>query len=199
MLHIAWSYLWRIYKEQPEFAIHKDKIKKRYFEIVKEIPTKNKSETMLSNLLFAAFVIAAYEMIQPEDFLQFKKTIQTGIQPVFAKLIRKADIFSYEYQFNLKQKAEKSAKATHPFAWVFTVEQGDCLDDFQITYTKCGICTLCKQYNVPHLVPIFCELDFLACKDANYTLERSQTLATAPSCDFTYHNSLNTISENEQR
>ena len=71
------------------------------------------------------------------------------------------------------------------FNWQAEVILGRDAEEYTILYRQCGLCTLGRQEELPHLVPYLCALDTLSIDWMGGSLYRTKTLAAGGDCcDF---------------
>ncbi len=83
-----------------------------------------------------------------------------------------------------KTAAEKSQTSAYEMDWVSTFRQHNA-DEYEFTYTKCGLCELGKREKCFHLIKYLCMSDYITFNKSGARLVRDHTIANGDGyCDF---------------
>ena len=163
------------------------KVRKEYREMVERTPGIGGSSNE-ENLIGACYFFSMAKVIPGMTPDLLDDIIAEGMK---SKLMVKAHegkrkkgvIFSEREQQKKLSEAEKSHTSKYVMDWEFTYEPG--VDEFRITYTKCGVLKLAERENVREFLPCMCHLDFPKYEMVGGKLERTKTLADGDDvCNF---------------
>lgn len=93
---------------------------------------------------------------------------------------RKGTLFSDKVQDQKVREAEQSLSSPYEMDWQFTYRKGR--DEFDCTYTQCGICKLAKREGMEAFLPCMCRMDFATYEMVGARLTRTKTLAAGDEC-----------------
>ena len=164
--------------------------KKRYEQILKDIPEYGENDVLLVNLLSASIFAAIYLNLDNKPDIDtlanyYEQSMNTN--PVMKMLLKRKEQFTQEYQNRQKTLAEKSQKSDNPYTWRFTYHSGDTLDSFDAIFDRCGIWHLMQVLGIPEATPAICRYDYGMTKLMNTEFSREQTLADGGTvCDCHY-------------
>ena len=164
--------------------------KQKYQEILAVIPTFEKNDVLLINLLSAATFASIYLSVPEKptvtQLTEYYEASMNGCN-MTKIVLSHTDNFSVKYQNRLKKDALKSQQATNPYTWRYTYHPGQTLDSFDAIFDKCGICELMKTLGIPEITPAMCAYDYGMAKLTGTVFTREYTLAGGgPVCDCHY-------------
>jgi len=83
-----------------------------------------------------------------------------------------------------EEAARKSQTSSYEMDWKSTFMRID-KDNYEFTYTKCGLCELGRREDCFHLIKYLCMTDFISFDKGGAKLIRNHTLASGDDyCDF---------------
>lgn len=132
------------------------------------------------NLVFGSMIIAIIDCFPDLTEEEIRYILKSMFRSRFIKKIKShSDIFR-----KMREKAS-NYKPVNENDWEKTLVKIDDPNEFTIHYTKCGLCTLFKQWNKSEWTKYLCELDYIMFKDTTIDLIRTKTLANGDDyCDF---------------
>lgn len=167
--------------------------KTRYAEILSKLPDFAKDDTFYINILsgsaFAAIMLELPKRPTIQDATQFYE--QAMVSNLFMRIAAKQeDYYTKRGREKLKYRAAKSESwfASNPYTWIFTVKDGQTLNQYTAEFTQCGICRLMNELGLSELTPALCHYDY-PMNALNHTeFTREYTLASGgPMCDCHYN------------
>ena len=164
--------------------------RKRYKQILKDIPEYGENDVLLVNLLSAAMFAAIYLSLDKKpdiDILANYYEQSMNTNPVMKGFLGRSDQFTRKYQERQKALAEKSQKSDNPYTWRFTYHPGETMDSFDAIFDRCGIWHLMQELCIPEATLAVCRYDYGMTKLTGAEFSREQTLASGGSvCDCHY-------------
>ncbi len=157
--------------------------KKRVSEEYKNIILRTegiggKKNPMEVILYFTAFAIAVYkcadDKISEEDF---SKTIDAITSSKMMEISSKSSgAFSKKTIDMYRELNERSKEKKYKNDWVAEFEYKEGSGEYFVTYSECGVCKLCRQEGVFHLVKYMCKMDYPSFEFKKAVLDRTKTL-----------------------
>lgn len=165
----------------------KKTFKTEYKKIVERTPTLAKNNTLLPDLYIGCYLIAFYkafpQIITESRFEGMIDALCSSRMLIEAH--KNENAFSEK---NLKKRAEaavQSETSDYEMDWKSSFVLSPDKKNFELTYTKCGLCELGKRENCFHLIKYMCKTDFVMFEYMGANLVRNHTLANGDSvCDF---------------
>ena len=164
--------------------------KKRYEQILKDIPEYGENDVLLVNLLSAAMYAAIYLSLDKKPDIDtladyYEQSMNTN--PVMRLFLGRSDQFTQKYQERQKTLAEKSQRSDNPYTWRFSYHPGTTPDSFDAIFDRCGIWHMMQVLGIPEATPAVCRYDYGMTKLTGAEFSREQTLAEGGTvCDCHY-------------
>lgn len=164
--------------------------KVKYKEIVHSIPTFQKNDILLVNILSAAMVGAVYlSLHQKATVEQMKEFYRQSMNDngVVKLILKNTNHYSSRSQKKLAKEAQNSRRATNHYTWRYKFKAGKTLNSYDAVFDKCGICVLFKELGISEIVPAMCAYDYEMAKFTNTVFTRKYTIASGGYvCDCHY-------------
>lgn len=201
MPHAMWILFGKSFRTHLTTIFHLDastakevavKAKKKYKEILADVPSFEKADRFQTNLVNAA-LLAAFILNMPErpdmDTLTvyYAKSMMTKPMKWFCKKSGSSK-FTDKDIAGMQATAKLKAAERNPFSWNMEFYPYADGSGYEARFTKCGICELMKKLGLYDLTPALCHLDYTMNEagDANEFV-REYTLASGgPYCDCGY-------------
>lgn len=166
--------------------------KKKYKEIISKIPTFEKKDRFLMNVVNAA-MLGAFVLSMPERpdveslTIYYENSMMTPLMKKFCKKSGKKKFTAKDIK-SMQETAKLKAADRNPYSWnmeYYPYEDGS---GYEARFFKCGICTLMKELGLYDLVPAMCHLDYSMSEAGGASdFVREYTLASGgPYCDCGY-------------
>lgn len=182
--------LYRYYSKDETRDLTK-KFHKEYRLIVRRSPDiGGNRNSFISSYLMGAYLIAVYKITKDKLTLgDLDLIISMGLNnfEFMKKKMKKKDLLSAGYKNKIEQAGEWCRKNSdkYPTNWQVEVRHIENPDLTNIVFTKCGLCTMCKNEGVPEFISSLCATDYITMSFANCKLERPTTLGRGDiCCDF---------------
>ncbi|MBQ1547012.1 MAG: L-2-amino-thiazoline-4-carboxylic acid hydrolase [Lachnospiraceae bacterium] len=166
--------------------------KPRYIDIIEKIPEFEKEDRFKANIVNCALLIAFLQSMQRrpgvEELTEFyKNAMSNTATKIFCKAGGKSK-FTEKDISGMKKTANLKAADRNPYSWNMEYLPYNDGSGYEARFTKCGICTLMKEYGYFDLVPAMCHLDYTMSElGGATTFVRKYTLASGgPYCDCGY-------------
>ena len=166
--------------------------KPRYIDIIEKIPEFEKEDRFKANIVNCALLIAFLQSMQRrpgvEELTEFyKNAMSNTATKIFCKAGGKSK-FTEKDISGMKKTANLKAAERNPYSWNMEYLPYNDGSGYEARFTKCGICTLMKEYGYFDLVPAMCHLDYTMSElGGATTFVRKYTLASGgPYCDCGY-------------
>lgn len=164
----------------------------RYREIIRKLPDFERADRFKMNIvncaLLIGFLVSMHEKPSVEKLTDFyANAMMNPPTRWFCRMSGKKKFTEQDIQ-ELKDTAQFRAADRNPYSWNMEFLPYPDGSGYEARFTKCGICTLMKEYGLYDLVPAMCRLDYTM-SDAGRTCEfiREYTLAGGgPYCDCGY-------------
>ena len=166
--------------------------KPKYREIIGKLPEFEKADRFKMNIVSCALFTAVLLNIDKKPSVEaLTKFYATGMMnpPTkwFCRKSGKKKFTDSDVQ-GLKATAALRAADRNPYSWNMDFLPYEDGSGYEARFTKCGICTLMKEYGLYEYVPAMCHLDYTM-SDAGGASKfvRKYTLASGgPYCDCGY-------------
>ncbi len=163
----------------------KKRIRKEYKEIVARTPALGKGNSLTKILYIGCYLISFYKAAP--DVID-EKCFEGLVKYLCDEMIRRQkedeSSFSEKNIRTREEAARKSQTSSYEMDWKSTFRRID-KDNYEFTYTKCGLCELGKRENCFHLIKYLCMTDFISFDKGGAKLVRNHTLANGDDCcDF---------------
>lgn len=166
--------------------------KKKYKEIISKIPTFEKKDRFLMNVVNAA-MLGAFVLSMPKRpdveslTIFYENSMMTPLMKKFCKKSGKKKFTAKDIK-SMQETAKLKAADRNPYSWnmeYYPYEDGS---GYEARFFKCGICTLMKELGLYDLVPAMCHLDYSMSEAGGASnFVREYTLASGgPYCDCGY-------------
>ena len=164
---------------------------KKYKEIIADVDEFEKGDRFLVNILSCAMVASILLSVKKKYTVeQVREYYRNAMcDNKLTKLAsRKSKAYTPEGRELLKKQAKQSEKNTNPYSWIFTVEDGETINQYTAYFHTCGICHLMKKVELFEYTPALCTLDYDMAALGNTEFTREYTLASGgPYCDCHYN------------
>ena len=168
------------------------KAKKRYREILREIPEFEKGDRFQINLISCA-MLGAFVLSMPErpDAAQltdyYENAMMTGPMRWFCRRGAK-NRFTEKGIAGMRKTAAQKAADRNPYSWNMDFYEYPDGSGYEAWFTQCGICTLMRRLGLYDLTPALCQLDYTMSRaGGGVRFVRRYTLASGgPYCDCGY-------------
>ena len=168
------------------------KAKWKYKSIIDKLPEFEKEDRFKMNIVSCAMLIA-FTLNMPDrpsvemlaDY--YEKSMMIKPAKAFFRFMGKYKFADADIK-GMKQTAALNAADRNPYSWNMEFHEYKDGSGYEARFTRCGICTLMKEYGLFDLVPAMCRLDY-AMTEAGGASEfvREYTLASGgPYCDCGY-------------
>lgn len=168
------------------------KAKSGYKEIINKLPEFEKQDRFKMNEVNCALLIAFLIDMEQKPSLNkltqyYSKSMMTFPTRLFCKLGGK-NKFSEKDIASMKATEKLKAADRNPYSWNMQYLPYADGSGYEARFTKCGICTLMKEYGLFEFTPAMCRLDYdMSEAGGASTFVREYTLASGgPYCDCGY-------------
>lgn len=166
--------------------------KVKYKQIIEYLPTFEKEDRFLMNIVSCAMFSAFCLQIDPGTPVEtmttyYRKAMMTKPMMAFCRMSGKNKFTENDIK-NLKETAALEAAERNPYSWNMEFYPYKDHSGYEARFTKCGICTLMKELGIEQWIPAMCHLDYTM-SEAGGTSDfvRKYTLASGgPYCDCGY-------------
>jgi len=170
----------------------KKQAKQEYKCIIGTLPEFEKGDMFKMNLVNCALFISFLRSLEPKPSLEklteyYSKSIMTKPTVWFCRMCGKSK-FSEKDIINMKRTAAFKAADRNPYSWNMEFIPYPDGSGYEARFSKCGICTLMKEYGLYAFTPAMCRLDYDMSEAGGASrFEREFTLASGgPYCDCGY-------------
>ena len=178
--------------EKEEAILITKSAKKKYREIVKDLPEFEKGDRFKMNILscamYSAFCLNMEKLPSVDELSDYyEKAMMTKAMKLFCRKMGRLK-FSDKDMKQMEDTAKLKAADRNPYSWnmdLYPYEDGS---GYEARFSRCGICTLMKELELSEAIPAMCRLDYSMAK-AGGTCDfiREHTLASGgPYCDCGY-------------
>lgn len=163
----------------------KRSFRKEYRAVIERTPGLAKDNELLSTLVIGCYLIS-FHKAAPEIVTEkvFEKMIISLCDEMKRTNKENDSIFSEKTIRMKKNAALRSQDSEYEMDWVSTFRQNS-KDNYEFTYTKCGLCELGKRENCLYLIKYLCMTDYISYDLGGARLVREHTIAGGDGyCDF---------------
>lgn len=163
---------------------------RKYKEILSDVDEFSKDSQFLVNILSCAMVSAVLLSLKQKYDLEtvrlyYKTAMDNRIMRFFAT---HGNSYTEKGRKQLKEYAKKSEGNTNPYDWVFSVEDGETINQYTAYFHTCGICYLMTKLGLKEYIPALCTFDYDMAEMNHTKFSREYTLADGgPYCDCHYN------------
>ena len=168
------------------------KAKQKYRQIIEKLPAFESKDRFKTNIVNCAmlcgFVLSMDRRPDVNELTEFyEKAMTTGTMKKFCRLMGKRKFSEKDIQ-GMKDTAALNAADRNPYSWNMEFLPYEDGSGYEARFSRCGICTLMKEYGFFDLVPVMCHLDYTMSDEGGVTeFVREYTLASGgPYCDCGY-------------
>jgi len=163
-----------------------------YKQIIARLPEFEKEDRFQMNIvscaMLCAFVLSLPKRPTVEELTEYyQKAMMTKPMKWFCRMSGN-NKFSSDDIASMKQTAALKAADRNPYSWNMEFYPYADGSGYEARFTKCGICTLMKEYGLYDLTPAMCRLDYTMSEAGGASrFVREYTLASGgPYCDCGY-------------
>lgn len=166
--------------------------KTKYREIIRKLPEFEKADMFKTNIVNCAILISVFISMDVKPTLDeatayYEHAMTNFATKAFCRMGGRKK-FTDRGIREMKKTAAFRAADRNPYSWNMDFLPYEDNSGYEARFTKCGICTLMKEYGLFDLVPAMCHLDYTMSefgKVADFI--RKNTLATGGAyCDNGY-------------
>lgn len=170
--------------------------KKRYREILSDLPEFEKADRFKMNIVNAAmlgaFVLSMPQRPSVENLTEYyARSMMTKPMQWFCRQSGKKK-FSEEDLRDMRETAALRAADRNPYSWNMELLEYADGSGYEARFSKCGICVLMQKLGLYDLTPAMCRLDYTMSEAGGASdFSREYTLASGgPYCDCGYKKKL---------
>ena len=178
--------------EKDEAILITQRAKKKYREIVKDLPEFEKGDRFKMNILscamYSSFCLNMEKLPAIEKLSEYyEKAMMTKAMKLFCRKMGKLK-FSDKDMKQMENTAKLKAADHNPYSWNMDLYPYKDGSGYEARFTKCGICTLMKELGLSEAIPAMCHLDYSMAEAGGVCdFIRQYTLASGgPYCDCGY-------------
>lgn len=140
------------------------KAKRRYREIIENLPEFEQGDRFRMNIVSCA-MLAAVVLNMPERpdverlTVYYRESMMTAPMKWFCRRSGKRKFTPQDIE-SMKQTAAFRAADRNPYSWSMDYLPYPDGSGYEARFTKCGICTLMQELGLFDLVPAMCALDY---------------------------------------
>lgn len=171
--------------------IRKD-AKREYRKIIDRLPTFEKGDRFLMNIVSCAMLAAFYLNMNPRPSTErmtdfYREAMMTKPMLLFCRMSGKRKFSKKDISGLQKTEAFRAADR-NPYSWNMTYHPYADGSGYEARFTHCGICTLLRELGIFELTPAMCALDYTMSEAGGASVfVREYTLASGgPYCDCGY-------------
>lgn len=137
---------------------------KKYREIIDQMPEFERADRFKMNAVNCALFISFLSCMDRKPSLEtatrfYTKAMMTPVTKWFCRMSGKNKFTPQDIQ-DMKETAAFRAADRNPYSWNMEYIPYEDGSGYEARFTKCGICTLMKQYGFYDLTPAMCRLDY---------------------------------------
>jgi type I restriction enzyme S subunit len=159
--------------------------RREYKSIVARTPGLAKDNWLSSTLYLGCYLISIHKAapgIITEE--RFERLIRALCEEIERRQKESEEAFDEKNIIKRKTAAEQSQTSSYEMDWVSTFRRHS-PDEYEFTYTKCGLCELGKREGCFHLIKYLCMSDYITFSKSGARLVREHTIANGDGyCDF---------------
>ena len=164
----------------------------KYKQIIARLPEFEKKDRFKMNIVNCAMLCAFLLNMENKPDVQklseyYEKAMMIPAMKWFCQMSGKSKFTNKDIKA-MKDTAELKAADRNPYSWNMELLPYEDGSGYEARFSKCGICTLMKEYGLYDMVPAMCHLDY-SMSEAGGASEfvREYTLASGgPYCDCGY-------------
>ncbi|MCR5323133.1 MAG: L-2-amino-thiazoline-4-carboxylic acid hydrolase [Lachnospiraceae bacterium] len=203
------AFMWLLYKKSfrdhlvsdlgfdPDSAKHiTGKAKPKYRLIIEKLPEFETGDRFVTNIVNCSLLVAFLQSMDRRPSVEeittyYANAMSTKATEFFCRRAGK-NKFTEKDVTGMKKTAALNAADRNPYSWNMEYLPYADNSGYEARFTKCGICTLMKEYGYFDLVPAMCNLDYvMSDMGGASTFVREYTLASGgPYCDCGYKKKL---------
>ena len=166
-------------------SLLKKNIRKEYRGIVKRTPALDKGNSLTSTLYIGCYLVAFHKAAPGIiDEKCFEGLIRCLCDEMMRREKETDSAFSEKNIKSREEAAKKSQTSVCEMDWKSTFRRID-KDNYEFTYSKCGLCELGKREGCFNLIKYLCMTDYISFDKGGAKLIRNHTLANGDEyCDF---------------
>lgn len=177
-------YAYAFFREKG-LSLSKRKVRQCYRAMVRRTPALPAASPFAGNLLMGCYALSFWQaypaLVSEELFSQLVLALCTCRPMVNAH--SKEDAFAEKVLLQKEKDAVMSESSSYEMDWQFRFVRRN--NEYDLTYTRCGLCQLGRRENCFHLIRHLCEADFITYTLMGAELTRTKTLANGDDCcDF---------------
>ena len=168
------------------------KARRRYKEIIGELPEFEKADRFKMNIvnsaMIGAFILSMPERPDVERLTEYyAKAMMTKSMKWFCRKSGKKKFTAKDIS-GMKATAALKAADRNPYSWNMEFYEYPDGSGYEGRFTKCGICVLMKKLGLYDLTPALCHLDYTMSEAGGASdFSRQYTIASGgPYCDCGY-------------
>ena len=168
------------------------KARRRYKEIIGELPEFEKADRFKMNIvnsaMIGAFILSMPERPDVERLTEYyAKAMMTKSMKWFCRKSGKKKFTAKDIS-GMKATAALKAADRNPYSWNMEFYEYPDGSGYEGRFTKCGICVLMKKLGLYDLTPALCYLDYTMSEAGGASdFSRQYTIASGgPYCDCGY-------------
>ena len=172
------------------------KAKRRYREIIAGLPSFEKDDRFLMNIVNCAMLAAFYLNMECKPSVEhmtayYEKAMMTSVMWAFCRMGGRRK-FTKKDTEGMQATERLRAADRNPYSWNMEYLPYADGSGYEARFSHCGICTLMKELGCFEIVPAMCHLDYSMAKAGGTTdFVRKFTLASGgPYCDCGYKRSV---------
>ena len=178
--------------KKDEAILITQKAKKKYREIIKDLPEFEKKDRFKMNILscamYSSFCLNMEKLPSIEELSEYyEKAMMTKPMKLFCKKMGKLK-FTEKDMKQMEETERRKDGDRNPYSWnmdLYPYEDGS---GYEARFSKCGICTLMRELGLSEAIPAMCHLDYSMAEAGGVCdFIREHTLASGgPYCDCGY-------------
>lgn len=164
----------------------------KYKEIISSLPVFEKEDRFMMNIVSCAMLTAFLLSMKKKTDVYlaskyYRDSMMTVPMKLFCRLSGKRKFTDSDIE-GLRKTEKLKAADRNPYSWNMEFYEYEDGSGYEARFTKCGICTLMKQYGLSDLIPAMCRLDYTMSHAGGASVfKREYTLAQGgPYCDCGY-------------
>ena len=184
--------------KKDEAILITQKAKKKYREIIKDLPEFEKKDRFKMNILscamYSSFCLNMEKLPSIEELSEYyEKAMMTKPMKLFCKKMGKLK-FTEKDMKQMEETERRKDGDRNPYSWnmdLYPYEDGS---GYEARFSKCGICTLMRELGLSEAIPAMCHLDYSMAEAGGVCdFIREHTLASGgPYCDCGYKKKVRT-------
>ena len=197
--------MWGLYRKSFQRALTTDlgvseaqaknimsKAKPKYKEIISKLPEFEKEDRFNTNIVNCAILISVFLSMDNKPTVEkatlyYEHAMTNFATRAFCRMGGRQKFTDKDIE-GMKKTAALNAADRNPYSWNMEYLPYEDGSGYEARFTKCGICTLMKEYGLYDLTPAMCHLDYTMSEFGKAsTFVRKYTLASGGSyCDCGY-------------